>query len=192
MINDHDNDRRESEMDGAKPDNPQDVENIDSNEDINSADDIKDDDIPDEYIPYEDADEDEDLAEGKEHPLAFHGQEIVEVSLEKEVRKSFLEYSMSVIISRALPDVRDGPAGAPPHPLRDGRTTSISEPFPQVGDDCRKRSRRYHPHGDTAVYDSMARMGSRSASAIRLSKDTETSETSTATSKPPIVTPKRG
>jgi DNA gyrase subunit A len=166
MINDHDNDRRESEMDGAKPDNPQDVENIDSNKDINSADDIKDDDIPDEDIPDEYIpDEDEDLAEGNsddvgEHPLAFHGQEIVEVSLEKEVRKSFLEYSMSVIISRALPDVRDGLK--PVHrrilyAMWEDHLT-YQNPFRKSATTVGNVLGRYHPHGDTAVYDSMARM----------------------------------
>ena len=42
------------------------------------------------------------------HPLEFPEQKIIDVDMEKEVRKSFIEYSMSVIVSRALPDVRDG------------------------------------------------------------------------------------
>ena len=168
MINDHDhdNDRRESGMDGAKPDNPQDVENIDSNEDINSVEDIKDDDIPDEDISDEDIPDDDILDEddasdgSKEHPLAFHGQEIVEVSLEKEVRKSFLEYSMSVIISRALPDVRDGLK--PVHrrilyAMWEDHLT-YQNPFRKSATTVGNVLGRYHPHGDTAVYDSMARM----------------------------------
>ena len=45
----------------------------------------------------------------KEQELAlFENQKVLDVGMEKEVRKSFIEYSMSVIISRALPDVRDG------------------------------------------------------------------------------------
>ena len=42
------------------------------------------------------------------HPLEFPEQRIIDVDMEREVRKSFIEYSMSVIVSRALPDVRDG------------------------------------------------------------------------------------
>ena len=42
------------------------------------------------------------------HPLEFPEQKIIDVDMEREVKKSFIEYSMSVIVSRALPDVRDG------------------------------------------------------------------------------------
>ena len=44
----------------------------------------------------------------EQESLLFENQKIVEVDMEREVKKSFIEYSMSVIISRALPDVRDG------------------------------------------------------------------------------------
>ena len=47
---------------------------------------------------------------------------VIPINIEDEVRQSFMDYAMSVIISRALPDARDGPqAGTPPSPLRDVR-----------------------------------------------------------------------
>src|SRR4030095_10411080 len=80
--------------------------------------------------------------------------------IEDEMRESFIDYSMSVIVSRALPDVRDGLK--PVHPrilyamhelgLVHGRPYKKSATV--VGDVLGK----YHPHGDTAVYDAMVRM----------------------------------
>lgn len=45
------------------------------------------------------------------------GSNVIQVDVEKEMKTSFMDYSMSVIVSRALPDVRDGSSGAPPDPL---------------------------------------------------------------------------
>jgi DNA gyrase subunit A len=85
---------------------------------------------------------------------------IIGVDIEKELRDSFLEYSMSVIVARALPDVRDGLK--PVHRrilyamndmgLSPGRAYKKSATT--VGEVLGK----YHPHGDTAVYDTMVRM----------------------------------
>jgi DNA gyrase subunit A len=85
---------------------------------------------------------------------------IVGIDIEKELRDSFLEYSMSVIVARALPDVRDGLK--PVHRrilyamndmgLSPGRAYKKSATT--VGEVLGK----YHPHGDTAVYDTMVRM----------------------------------
>ena len=51
--------------------------------------------------------------------LRFADQKIIDVDLEKEMKKSYIDYAMSVIVSRALPDVRDGlEAGASTHPVR--------------------------------------------------------------------------
>ena len=44
----------------------------------------------------------------KKEPISFDGQKLIDLDICKEVRKAFLDYSMSVIVSRALPDVRDG------------------------------------------------------------------------------------
>jgi DNA gyrase subunit A len=82
------------------------------------------------------------------------------VSIEDEVRRSFLDYSMSVIVSRALPDVRDGLKPVHRRILyamnQEGllSTRGYSKSAGVVGEVLK----HYHPHGDTAVYDSMVRM----------------------------------
>ena len=82
------------------------------------------------------------------------------ISLEEEMRKSYLDYAMSVIVSRALPDARDGLK--PVHrrilyAMKDGGYDS-TKPYKKsariVGDVMGK----YHPHGDSAIYDAMVRM----------------------------------
>ena len=84
----------------------------------------------------------------------------VPVYIEEEMRESFMAYAMSVIISRALPDVRDGLK--PVHrrvlyAMYDASNTS-DRPYKKsarlVGDIMGK----YHPHGDTAIYDTIVRM----------------------------------
>ena len=82
------------------------------------------------------------------------------VNIEDEVRRSFLDYAMSVIISRALPDVRDGLKPVHRRILfamhSEGllSTRSFSKSAGVVGEVLK----HYHPHGDSAVYDSMVRM----------------------------------
>jgi DNA gyrase subunit A len=84
----------------------------------------------------------------------------VTVAIEDEVRTSFLAYSMSVIISRALPDVRDGLKPVHRRILyamnQEGLLSSrgYSKSAGVVGEVLK----HYHPHGDSAVYDSMVRM----------------------------------
>jgi DNA gyrase subunit A len=83
-----------------------------------------------------------------------------EVSIEKEMKKSYLDYAMSVIIGRALPDVRDGLKPVHRRTLYAMRElkNDWNKPFKKsariVGDVIGK----YHPHGDTAVYDTIVRM----------------------------------
>lgn len=87
-------------------------------------------------------------------------QGIKEISIVKEMKGSFLNYAMSVIVSRALPDVRDGLK--PVH----RRVLYAMHDLGMYSDKAYKKSARivgevigkYHPHGDTAVYDSMVRM----------------------------------
>ncbi len=87
-------------------------------------------------------------------------QDINTTSIEKEMKQSYLEYAMSVIIGRALPDVRDGLK--PVHrrvlyamqQLRNDWNKPYKKSARIVGDVIGK----YHPHGDTAVYDTMVRM----------------------------------
>jgi DNA gyrase subunit A len=82
------------------------------------------------------------------------------VSLEEEMRKSYLDYAMSVIIGRALPDVRDGlkpvhrRALFAMHELSNDWNKAYKKSARIVGDVIGK----YHPHGDTAVYDTIVRM----------------------------------
>jgi DNA gyrase subunit A len=88
------------------------------------------------------------------------GTTVLGVDIEDELRKSFLEYSMSVIVARALPDVRDGLK--PVHrrilyAMNDmglGPTRAYKKSATTVGEVLGK----YHPHGDSAVYDTMVRM----------------------------------
>src|SRR5437773_12351925 len=82
------------------------------------------------------------------------------VNIEDEVRRSFLDYSMSVIISRALPDVRDGLK-----PVHRRILYAMHEAGLQPGRPTRKSARvvgdvmgNYHPHGDAAIYDTLVRL----------------------------------
>ena len=92
--------------------------------------------------------------------MEIQRQNILNTSIEEEMKKSYMDYSMSVIVSRALPDVRDGLK--PVHrrilygmmELGVGYNRSYRKSARIVGDVMGK----YHPHGDSAVYDSMVRM----------------------------------
>ena len=87
-------------------------------------------------------------------------REILPVNLEDEMRKSYLDYAMSVIVGRALPDVRDGLKPVHRRVLHAMRElgNDYNKPYKKsarvVGDVIGK----YHPHGDTAVYDTIVRM----------------------------------
>jgi len=85
---------------------------------------------------------------------------VIEVSLEEEMKRSYLDYAMSVIIGRAIPDVKDGLK--PVH----RRTLYAMHEAPNPWNKPFKKSARivgdvigkYHPHGDVAVYDTLVRM----------------------------------
>lgn len=87
-------------------------------------------------------------------------KEILPVNLEDEMRQSYLDYAMSVIVGRALPDVRDGLK-----PVHRRVLFAMSELGNEWNKPYKKSARvvgdvigKYHPHGDTAVYDTMVRM----------------------------------
>ncbi len=92
--------------------------------------------------------------------IEFPNQKIVPVDIEKQVRQGFIEYSMSVITSRALPDVRDG--------MKPGQRRILyamyedhltyDKPFRKSATTVGNVLGRYHPHGDSAVYGTMVRM----------------------------------
>ena len=90
----------------------------------------------------------------------LENEKIINVDLEKEMKKSFLDYSMSVIVSRALPDVRDGLK--PVHRrilytmFENGLTPDKA--YRKCADTVGSVLGRYHPHGDASVYDALVRL----------------------------------
>lgn len=82
------------------------------------------------------------------------------VNLEEEMRKAFLEYSMSVIISRALPDVRDGLKPVHRRILYTMYENSLwpEKAYRKCADTVGSVLGRYHPHGDASVYDALVRL----------------------------------
>ncbi len=85
---------------------------------------------------------------------------MIPVDLEKEMKKSFLEYSMSVIVSRALPDVRDGLKPVHRRILYTMHENNLTpdKAYRKCADTVGAVLGRYHPHGDASVYDAMVRM----------------------------------
>ncbi len=87
-------------------------------------------------------------------------EQIIPQPIEEEMRSSFIDYAMSVIVSRALPDVRDGMK--PVHRrivyamLREGLLSN--RPFSKSAGVVGEVLKKYHPHGDAAVYDTMVRL----------------------------------
>ena len=92
--------------------------------------------------------------------IRFPDQHIVERSLVPEMEKSYIEYAMSVIVGRALPDVRDGLKPVHRRILyamyEDGLTSD--KPFKKSATCVGDVLGRYHPHGDASVYDAMVRL----------------------------------
>jgi DNA gyrase subunit A len=90
----------------------------------------------------------------------FAREDRVPVAIEKELKRSYLDYAMSVIIGRALPDVRDGLK-----PVHRRILFGMSEQGSTAAKPYKKSARivgdvmgKYHPHGDTAIYDALVRM----------------------------------
>ena len=88
------------------------------------------------------------------------GEKIIERDIEKEMKTAYIDYAMSVIVSRALPDVRDGLKPVHRRILyamhEDGITSD--KPYRKCANTVGSVLGRYHPHGDAAVYDAMVRM----------------------------------
>ena len=87
-------------------------------------------------------------------------QKIYDVDIEKEMKKSFLDYSMSVIISRALPDVRDGLKPVHRRILYTMYEDGLypERPYKKCATTVGAVLGRYHPHGDASVYDALVRL----------------------------------
>ena len=95
----------------------------------------------------------------EERQERFDGK-IIERDIEKEMRTAYIDYAMSVIVSRALPDVRDGLKPVHRRILyamhEDGITSD--KPYRKCANTVGSVLGRYHPHGDSSVYDAMVRM----------------------------------
>ncbi len=87
-------------------------------------------------------------------------QRIQQVDIESEMKKSFLDYSMSVIVSRALPDVRDGLKPVHRRILYTLHENGLTpdKAYRKCADTVGSVLGRYHPHGDASVYDAMVRL----------------------------------
>ncbi len=85
---------------------------------------------------------------------------LIEVDIEREMKKSFLDYSMSVIVSRALPDVRDGLKPVHRRILYTMYENGLepTKPYRKCADTVGNVLGKYHPHGDASVYDAMVRL----------------------------------
>ena len=90
----------------------------------------------------------------------FKEQKIIGIEMEKEVKKSFIEYAMSVIVSRALPDVRDGLKPVHRRILYSMYEEHLTHdrPFRKSATTVGYVLGHYHPHGDSSVYDAMVRL----------------------------------
>ena len=119
------------------------------------------------------------------------GTNLIPINIEEEMRRSYLDYSMSVIIGRALPDARDGLK-----PVHRRVLYTLSE----MGLEHNKKYTKcakvvgqamgvYHPHGDSAIYDTLVRMRSRFRCAIRWWTGRATSALWMAIRRRPCATP---
>lgn len=91
----------------------------------------------------------------------IENQSIVDVDLDKEMKKAYIDYAMSVIVSRALPDVRDGMKPVHRRILYDMYEGGLlyEADFRKSATTVGSVLGKYHPHGDASVYDAMVRMG---------------------------------
>ncbi len=102
--------------------------------------------------------DDKDLPE--ESGMQSAGQIIIPINIEEEMRGAYIDYSMSVIISRALPDVRDGLKPVHRRILYGMLELGVNynKPYKKSARIVGEVLGKYHPHGDSAVYDTMVRM----------------------------------
>ena len=89
-----------------------------------------------------------------------NAKKVIHVDIEKEMRKSYIDYAMSVIVSRALPDVRDGlkPVHRRILYAMDGLGLTPDKPFRKSAYIVGEVMGKYHPHGDASIYDALVRM----------------------------------
>ncbi|MCM1114837.1 MAG: DNA gyrase subunit A [Clostridium sp.] len=95
-----------------------------------------------------------------ENEIRYDNQKIVDVEISDEIRKAFLDYSMSVIVQRALPDVRDGLKPVHRRILYAMYDNNLypTNPYRKCATTVGEVLGHYHPHGDASVYDAMVRL----------------------------------
>src|SRR5689334_2496448 len=93
-------------------------------------------------------------------PIAPEHGRIVNTFIEEEMKTSYLKYSMSVIVARALPDVRDGLKPVHRRILYGMENLSLAadRPYKKSATIVGEVMGKYHPHGDSAIYESIVRM----------------------------------
>src|SRR5512135_711156 len=92
--------------------------------------------------------------------MATISEKIVPVDIEDEMRGSYIDYSMSVIVARALPDVRDGLKPVHRRILYGMQEMGLAhnKPYRKCAKIVGEVMGNYHPHGDAAIYDTLVRM----------------------------------
>ncbi len=98
------------------------------------------------------------MSQGDE--MAARGETIIPVNIEEEVKKSYIDYAMSVIVGRALPDVRDGLKPVQRRILYTMKEMGLyhNKPYKKSARIVGETLGKYHPHGDQAVYDALVRL----------------------------------
>ena len=88
------------------------------------------------------------------------GTNLIPINIEEEMRRSYLDYSMSVIIGRALPDARDGlkPVHRRILTAMDREGMQHNKKYSKCAGVVGECLKKYHPHGDSSVYDALVRM----------------------------------
>ena len=100
------------------------------------------------------------MAEGTENDNAHKEDRIISINIDEEMRSAYIDYSMSVIVSRALPDVRDGLKPVHRRVLYGmlDLVLNNNKPYKKSARIVGEVLGKYHPHGDRSVYDAMVRM----------------------------------
>src|SRR3982751_1716848 len=96
----------------------------------------------------------------EENPDLVAPSNIIPINIEDEMRGAYIDYSMSVIISRALPDVRDGLKPVHRRVLYGMQDLGVhyNKPYKKSARIVGEVMGKYHPHGDASIYDTMVRM----------------------------------
>src|SRR3990167_629668 len=102
----------------------------------------------------------DDRSKGLLPTVGKHSKTVLDRSVEEEMETSYLQYSMSVIVARALPDVRDGlkPVHRRILYVMDKNNLSSGAKYTKSAQIVGEVMGKYHPHGDTAIYDAMVRL----------------------------------